>query len=284
MTSFDAVRRAARTLGIRKAGHAGTLDPFATGVLPVAVGEATKAIRYLHLVDKTYCATVRFGVLTDTLDVAGKVLRTDDSPPPPVEAVTAALNSFIGEIVQRPPAFSAVKINGKRAYELARGGETVEPAPRKVKIHEAKLVSLDGPDAEIELRCGAGMYVRALARDLAERLGTCGTVWALTRTAYGPFAVDDAVDPAKASQSALKPTTTALGSMRVEVVPPDVESRVRQGAHIFDSFFDRAGMKRPRPRERFGLVDAASRLIAVIIAPPSFPSGRCEIERVFDEK
>jgi tRNA pseudouridine55 synthase len=284
MTSFAAVRRAARALGVPKAGHAGTLDPFATGVLPVAVGEAAKAIRYLHLVDKTYLATVRFGVETDTLDVTGKTVRTDDAPPPSAGAVESALRSFVGEIVQRPPAFSAVKISGVRAYDLARRGEAVEPAPRKVKIHATSLMSLAERDAQIEIRCGAGTYVRSLARDLAERLGTCGTLWSLRRTAYGPFSADQSVSCERASPALLAPTTIALGSMRIEVVSVDVEARVRQGSHIFDSFFDRAGLRHPVPRERFAFVDSGRRLIAVLVAPPSFPSGRCEVERVFDER
>jgi tRNA pseudouridine55 synthase len=182
-----------RAFAAAKAGHAGTLDPLATGVLPIALGEATKTVSFVMEGHKSYRFTVRWGVETDTDDAEGAVLATSDTRPA-LDAVQAALPRFTGTVMQTPPKFSAVKIAGERAYDLAREGEDVSLEPRPVQIHRLELMGApDADHAELEAGCGKGTYVRALARDLGRALGTCGHVAALRRTAVGPFIAQNAV-------------------------------------------------------------------------------------------
>jgi len=193
MTSTHAVSVVKRAFAAKKAGHAGTLDPLATGVLPIALGEATKTVSFVMDGRKSYRFTVRWGQETDTDDAEGSVIATLDARPD-VEAIRAALPRFTGTIMQQPPKFSAVKIAGERAYDLAREGEAVSLEPRPVEIHRLDLVDVpDADHAELEAGCGKGTYVRALARDLGRALGTCGHVVALRRTAVGPFTAEAAV-------------------------------------------------------------------------------------------
>src|SRR5262245_50199178 len=193
MTSTHAVSVVKRAFAAKKAGHAGTLDPLATGVLPIALGEATKTVSFVMDGRKSYRFTVRWGVETDTDDAEGSVIATSGLRPD-VDAIRAALPGFTGTIMQQPPKFSAVKIAGERAYDLAREGEEVSLEPRPVDIHRLELIAVPDQDhAEIEAGCGKGTYVRALARDLGRALGTRGHVSALRRTAVGPFTVDGAV-------------------------------------------------------------------------------------------
>jgi len=193
MTSTHAVSVVKRAFAAKKAGHAGTLDPLATGVLPIALGEATKTVSFVMDGRKSYRFTVRWGQETDTDDAEGSVIATSGLRPD-VEAIRAALPQFTGTIMQQPPKFSAVKIAGERAYDLAREGEAVLLEPRPIEIHRLDLVGVpDADHAELEAGCGKGTYVRALARDLGRALGTCGHVAALRRTAVGPFTADGAV-------------------------------------------------------------------------------------------
>jgi tRNA pseudouridine55 synthase len=195
-TSHDVVALVRRLAATKRVGHGGTLDPFAGGVLPLFLGRATKVVEY-HLGDaKGYRATVCFGASSATDDLEGD-LTPFDGPPPTRAAVEAALGGFLGEISQRPPAYSAVKVAGRRAYAMARAGETVELAPRKVRIDRLELTGWDASDrdrpiATIEVACSAGTYVRALARDLGEAVGGAAYLGALTRTASGPFAIEAA--------------------------------------------------------------------------------------------
>jgi tRNA pseudouridine55 synthase len=187
-----------RLSGARRVGHGGTLDPFASGVLPVFLGSATRMAEY-HLHDaKAYRAVACFGASSTTDDIQGELTRTG-GPVPTRQDVEAALSAFTGSIVQRPPAYSAVKIAGRRAYEMARRGERPELRDRKVEVHELRLAAWDesepgSPCATIDVRCSAGTYVRSLARDLGERLGCGAYLAALVRTASGPFRIEDAVD------------------------------------------------------------------------------------------
>jgi tRNA pseudouridine55 synthase len=193
MTSTHAVSVVKRAFAAAKAGHAGTLDPLATGVLPIALGEATKTVSFVMEGYKSYRFTIRWGVETDTDDAEGAVLATSDTRPA-LDAVRAALPRFTGTVMQTPPKFSAVKIAGERAYDLAREGEEVSLEPRPVQIHRLDLVAApDSDHVELEAGCGKGTYVRALARDLGRALGTCGHVAALRRTAVGPFSAQNAV-------------------------------------------------------------------------------------------
>jgi tRNA pseudouridine55 synthase len=281
MSSFEATRRASAALGAGKAGHAGTLDPFATGVLPVALGEATKAVRYLHLLDKTYVATVRFGVLTDTLDSAGRVVSRCDMTGLDAAAVSLALGSFVGEIRQRPPAFAAVKVGGRRLYRLAREGTPVEAPERAVRIHALRLLSLSGTDAVVEVRCGAGTYIRALARDLGGRLGGSAILQALVRTEYGPFELGGACAPGEASLQRLVPTAAVLEGMRRCVLTDRGVSHVRHGKPLNYAFLLSENIPTQGAGERVALVDRAGGLVAVTAPPES--SNSLKLERVFIE-
>lgn len=187
MTSTQAVGKVRWLLGAKKAGHAGTLDPLATGVLPIALGEATKTVPIVQDGTKIYRFTIKWGEETTTDDAEGEVVASSDLRPDEA-AIRAALPQFTGEIMQTPPAFSAIKVDGERAYDLARAGETVVLEPRPVFIETLSLIGHAGETSELEMTCEKGTYVRALARDLARALGTRGHVVALHRSQVGPFA------------------------------------------------------------------------------------------------
>ncbi len=195
-TSHDIVALVRRLSGVKRVGHGGTLDPFAAGVLPVFVGRATRLVEY-HLTDaKEYRAVICFGARSTTDDLDGELTPTD-SPAPTREQVEAALAGLRGEIEQVPPDYSAVRIAGRKAYELARHGEKPELRPRRVTIHRLEMTEWDDTDpsrpiATVEVRCSAGTYVRAIARDLGDQLGSGAYLGALTRTASGPFRLEGA--------------------------------------------------------------------------------------------
>lgn len=193
MTSTHVVNRVKRLTDAQKAGHGGTLDPLATGVLPIALGEATKTVMYVMDAAKRYRFTVRFGASTTTDDSEGGIVETSDSRPSDAE-ILAVLPSFTGTIMQRPPDFAAVKIAGERAYDIARRGEAVDLPEREVRFDEIVLVGRpDADHAVLEAACGKGAYIRALARDIGRRLGCLGHVTALRRLAVGPFTADAAI-------------------------------------------------------------------------------------------
>lgn len=195
-TSHDVVALVRRLAATKRVGHGGTLDPFASGVLPLFLGHATRVVEY-HLGDrKAYRATVCFGASSTTDDLEGE-LTPATGPAPDRTAVEAAIGALHGEISQRPPAYSAVKVGGRRAYALARAGEAVALSSRDVTIHELTIVSWDGTDpdrpvAVLDVECSAGTYIRALARDLGQALGSAAYLGVLTRTASGPFRLEDA--------------------------------------------------------------------------------------------
>ena len=207
-TSHDVVALVRRLAGTRKIGHGGTLDPFASGVLPLYLGVATRVVEFHLGAPKAYRATVVFGASSTTDDLEGE-LTPVDGPPPTREAVATALAAFLGRYQQRPPAFSARKVGGRRAYALARRGETPELRPKMVTFEALELVAWDdagagGPVAVIDVACSAGTYVRALARDLGAAVGSAGYLGALRRTASGPFTLADAqpLDPVRAAAAA----------------------------------------------------------------------------------
>jgi len=238
MTSTQAVGAVRRLYQAQKAGHAGTLDPLATGVLPIALGEATKTVPYAVDGAKHYRFTVRWGAATDTDDAEGEIVATSGLRPSR-EAIEALLPRFTGRILQVPPAFSAIKIDGERAYDLARAGEAVELEPRPVEIDAIDLVGMPEPDTSVfEARCGKGTYVRALARDLGAALGCLGHTVALRRTRVAPFGEDQAVtlealqaasqEGEAALQGLLLPVETALqGLIRISVGQNDAARLVR---------------------------------------------------------
>ncbi len=191
-TSFQVVEAVRKALRVKKVGHAGTLDPHATGVLVIGVGKATKLIPFVQELDKEYIATVKLGLETDTLDEDGEVLTTAPVPRLSRDQVVNALNEFVGEIDQVPPAFSAKKVQGERLYDLAREGIRVHTKPKKVMVHQLELLDMGEDTLVIRALVGKGTYIRALARDLAKRLGTVGMVASLIRTKVGHFDVESA--------------------------------------------------------------------------------------------
>lgn len=223
-TSTQALGAVKRIFEAQKAGHAGTLDPLATGILPIAFGEATKTVAFAVDGEKAYRFTVRWGEETATDDAEGDVTARADKRPTRAE-IDALLPEFTGEIMQRPPSFSAIKVEGNRAYDLARDGEIVELEPRLVVIEELRLV--DTPDAHtavFEAECGKGTYVRALARDFGRQLGCYGHVIALRRTRVGPFSEEDAVSLDELREAAAPENGGDIGQflMPVETALSDV--------------------------------------------------------------
>ena len=193
VTSFQVVAHLRRVLRAPRVGHGGTLDPAATGLLPILIGEATKLTPYLVDLDKEYVATVRLGVTTESQDLSGAVLETRPVPPLDAAAIEAALAPLVGVIRQVPPMFSALHRGGKRLYELARQGVEVDREPREVTVHSIRLVSVSLPDFVIHVRCGKGTYVRTLAADVGAALGCGAALAGLVRTRVGPYALPSAV-------------------------------------------------------------------------------------------
>ena len=192
-SSFEVVSKIRKILKVKKAGHAGTLDPFATGLLVVLMGQGTKLSPYLMSVEKRYLATVRLGVETDTLDPTGRVTRTMPVPHLSPEFIQEKAEGLIGEIEQVPPMFSAIRHNGTRAYVLARNGISFDLQKRRVKILDLKILSVDLPDVTLVLECSKGAYVRSIAAEMGRRLGTGAHLRVLRRISSGPFEVGNAV-------------------------------------------------------------------------------------------
>ena len=238
--STPAVSRVRRLFGAQKAGHGGTLDPLASGVLPIALGEATKTVPFVMDGRKEYRFTLRFGEGRSTEDSEGEVTATSEARPADA-AIRAALAAFVGEIVQTPPAFSALKIDGQRAYDLARAGEAVEMKPRRVSIDRLEfLVRPDTDHADFVVACGKGTYIRSLGRDLAIALGTVGHLSALRRTVAGPFREEAAISLPKlealghipALFGALAPVATALDDIPALALTEAQADRLRQGQPV----------------------------------------------------
>lgn len=239
MTSTRAVALVRRALNAQKAGHAGTLDPLATGALAVALGEATKTIPFIMDSDKTYRFTALWGQARATDDAEGAV--TGESPVrPSAAAIVEALPRFVGEVTQVPPAYSAIKVDGERAYDLAREGEVVDLKPRTVTIRRVELVGAEADRADFEMVCGKGTYVRAFVRDLAKALGTLGYVGALRRTRLGPFGPADLIPLATlpemgyepALRNGLRPVATALDGIPALAVTAADAARLKRGQTV----------------------------------------------------
>ncbi|MGB6426657.1 MAG: tRNA pseudouridine(55) synthase TruB [Methyloceanibacter sp.] len=244
LTSTKAVTRVRHLYGAAKAGHAGTLDPLATGVLPIAFGEATKTVPFAVEGSKQYRFTVRFGAGTDTDDAEGKVVARSDRRPTRPE-IEAALHGFVGEISQVPPRYSALKVAGERAYDLARDEQEFELAPRPAFVASLTLVDMPDPDrCVIEAECGKGTYVRALARDLGQALGTVAHVEALRRTRVGGFGEDGAISLAKLEElghsaagrdallGMLRPVETALDDIPALAISGQDAARLKRGQPV----------------------------------------------------
>ena len=240
--AVGAVKRALREAGEPKTrvGHGGTLDPLASGVLPIAIGEATKLAGRMLDATKAYDFTIRFGEETDTLDLEGKVIATSDIQPTEAQ-IEAVLARFTGPIEQVPPAFSALKIEGERAYDLARAGKQVELKARQVTIHDLALISASAEDATLSATVSKGTYIRSLARDIALALGTVGHVTMLRRTKAGPFGLEQAIsldflkDAAKARtlDGAVLPLEAGLDDIPALPVTPEQAQLLRHGQQLF---------------------------------------------------
>jgi len=285
--STDAVSKIRRLFNAQKAGHAGTLDPLASGILPIALGEATKTVPFMMEAEKVYRFSIHWGISTASVDREGEIIGRSDVRPS-VEAVRAALPAFVGEIDQVPPQFSAIKVDGQRAYDLARDGVEFELASRKVMIHEAAVT--DAPDAdhiEITIRTGKGVYVRSLARDLAVMLGAEGHVSALRRERVGPFSTENAVTldfltdlvHRDAAFEGLLPVATALDDIPELAVTDQDAFSLRQGRPI---------VLLPRQVETLlGRLRDGSRTVSAfqgqtLVALGQMRAGRLEPDRVFN--
>ena len=236
-TSHDIVAMARRKLGVRRVGHTGTLDPFASGLLLLCLGQATRIAEYLTGLDKRYLATVRLGTATDTDDLTGAILASADAAGIGSHDVEAALAGLRGTVLQMPPQYSAKKVAGERAYTAARQGREVNLRQAAVTIHELSLIEFRPPDADIEVLCSSGTYIRAIARDVGTALGVGAHLTALRRTAIGSYDVNSAVVPedfdhAAATAAAIIPTVTALPHLpRVFLEAGQVED-VRHGRAV----------------------------------------------------
>ena len=239
-TSFSVVNRLRRMTGARRVGHAGTLDPLATGVLPILFESATRLAEFALRLPKTYVADIHLGFITATDDAEAEPQPVADPSRVTMADLEAALAIFSGRILQQPPAFSAVKLEGKRAYRLARAGEAIRPAAREVEVYATTLLDFqpgERPVARVEVRCGSGTYLRAIARDLGARLGVGGYLGRLVRTAYGPMTIDHAVG----AGDLLTPQSVADRLLPAEVILPEMErvklnieqeAQVRQGRAV----------------------------------------------------
>jgi tRNA pseudouridine55 synthase len=244
MTSTQAVGKVRWLFNAQKAGHAGTLDPLATGILPIALGEATKTVPYAVDGQKAYRFTVLWGAETDTDDAEGQIVARSDLRPTRA-TIEALLPSFLGEILQTPPAFSAIKIDGQRAYDLARQGETVKLEARPVQIDRLEIADIPSADTTVfEAECGRGTYVRAIARDIGRTLGCLGHVTALRRTRVGPFEEAQAVtitgleeaaaldDGGVEIKSLLRPVESALADLLEVNVSQSDAARLARGQPV----------------------------------------------------
>jgi tRNA pseudouridine55 synthase len=241
MTSFDAVRVVRRIFNERRVGHAGTLDPTATGLLPVCIGQATRLVDYFHQQSKTYRCVVRFGQRSDTLDTEGVVVAGGDASGVTEDALRALTAQFVGDVEQVPPMHSAVRHEGKHLYELARSGQEVERKARTVRIESIEVAGFrPGPVAEADLTVvsGKGAYMRVLAADLGDRLGTGALLAWLSRTAYGPLRVEDAVTPDALAEypdpaSALLPLDSAVDFLPRVDLGPQMATMLGRGQSVW---------------------------------------------------
>jgi tRNA pseudouridine55 synthase len=267
-TSRDVVNQVERLCRPAKAGHAGTLDPLATGVLVICVGQATRLIKYVQQMRKVYRATFLLARQSETDDSEGPVTVLDDSLQPTHAEIERALPQFVGTIQQRPPLYSAIKVAGQRAYKLARKGAAAELAPRAVTIHHLQVTSYEYPELQLDIECSSGTYVRALGRDLAAALGTTAIMSELVRTAIGSFRLDDAVPPHELTSQSLQqqlqsPLAAVADLPRVHLSLMEL-AEVRHGRPVDVSQpLSRTGILNSSQIE-WAAVDAVGNLVAIL--------------------
>ena len=263
VTSRRVVDRVQKLLKPAKVGHAGTLDPLATGVLLVPVGAATRLVEYLHQMPKHYRATFLLGRTSPTEDTDGEVTLLDDPPIPSLESLLTAAGRLTGQIMQRPPAYSALKVGGRRAYKMARGGEPVELKPRPVTIHRMELEAYDYPQLKLSIECSSGTYVRSLGRDLANSLGTGAAMSALVRTAVGDFTLEDSVAPDDLDEGNwtkhLMPALSAVPSLRRLQLTAEEIRLTQNGVCISSESGSDA-------ETEHAAIDSSGRLVAILVA------------------
>jgi len=272
-TSHDVVALVRRRLGRgAKVGHAGTLDPFAEGVLVLCVGPATRLASYVQARPKRYRAVVRLGATSTTDDPEGEIAAKDDAPMPEEAAVRAVVQRFVGTIDQVPPAHSAVHVGGRRAYKLARAGRPVDLHPRPVEVHAIDVLSYEFGRLRLDIRCGTGTYVRALARDIGAALGTGGYCEQLVRTAVGEFRIEDAVRPEElVPPEHLLPAALAVAGMPRVIVSADQAEALRHGKRL--------ALPDGVDGDEIALFSAAGELLA--IAEPRDDGAALQPTRVF---
>jgi tRNA pseudouridine55 synthase len=261
LTSRDVVNHVQRIVRPEKAGHAGTLDPLATGVLIVCIGQATRLIEYVQRMPKRYTGTFLLGRESDTEDVEGQVIELVNPPQPTRSDIDSALPALIGEIQQMPPTYSALKVQGQRAYKLARQGKPVQLEPRTISVHDIRLLKYDYPELTLDITCGSGTYVRSLGRDLAASLGTAAVMSALVRTAIGSFSLGDACRLDQLSHETIRQHLLSA-SQAVSVLPcvqltHDEIERIAHGLAIDDRFHLDA--------VEFAAEDDAGTLLAILV-------------------
>lgn len=238
ITSRDAVNRIQKRLPRRtRIGHTGTLDPLATGVLVLCVGQATRLAEYVQEMDKIYRTTIVLGACSDTDDADGTIVAVPDATPIREETLRSAISTFVGDIAQRPPVFSAIKIDGQRAHQLARRGDAVDIAARTVSVYRIDCLRYEWPELDLEIHCGKGTYIRSLARDLGDKLGCGAYVKTLRRTRVGVFRTEDAISPDAAADEAFSrilPSATAVGHLPAVELNESQIAKLRQGQTIPD--------------------------------------------------
>ena len=273
-TSHDQVAAVRRLFGTSRVGHAGTLDPLASGVLPVALGRATRLLNRLAAATKSYRAEAEFGLRTTTDDLEGRVLERCASPPLDVEEIQSALRRFVGRQLQRPPAYSAARQAGQRAYQLARAGEAVDLAPRWIEISRAELISWSPPRLVFEVECSKGTYVRALVRDLAEHLGTLACLAGLARLRVGDFHLEDSVSLADLANRPPEGRLAALQS-------PDVVLRnlptVVLDEFALDHFRHGRGWSQAASGAEGRAYDSAGNFVGLLVADPASGQWRARL-------
>jgi len=287
VTSFGVVAVIRRVLGVSRVGHGGTLDPEATGVLPILIGEATKLAPYLVEHDKEYRVSVQLGVTTDTHDLAGRICETKAVPPFTRAEIEDAARGFVGEIEQVPPMYSALHHEGQRLYDLARRGLEVARAPRSVVVHALEVEAIELPYVTLRIVCDKGTYVRVLAADLGERLGVGGVVARLVRTRVGPLTLRNAVSwsevlaaSAEGTKVGAEGTKVLAEAFRARALPPDT---ILPACHRVD--LDEMSTRRVRHGQSVVAVAPAAGLVRMYGADGSFLGvGRSQAGRVKPER
>lgn len=283
ITSMEVVRRVKRASGQKRVGHGGTLDPVATGVVPICFGQATRMMEYLIDSSKEYQAVVELGVTTDSYDSLGEVTSRQDTSGVTLEGVEQALEPFKGTIQQVPPMYSALKKEGKRLYDLARAGIEVEREARKVTVYDIKLVDWSPPLVTLEVSCGRGFYMRSLAYDLGQAIGCGGHLKSLIRTRGGVFRIESSLTPEQVEQSfendtwrdVIHPPDVVLSSLRAVIVGKRIEDMIRNGRSLPPG----VGIPRARPDEKCRVYTVDGRFLAVLLFDA--PAGQWRPEKVF---